>query len=155
MGQMFGEGRSPARRETRAQSSAQGLHHPGDQRTNTSVEKFKSPRRSSESEVRRNYRIFKRVLSGLFAGKGLVPQAAPPAQPGGATFQDSSNELSVAVGKTVLVDCVAADNQSCNRTWRCGPGFRDQPQRDHVNGKNPGENSLIIWTTGAAGNSSM
>ena len=54
------------------------------------------------------HRMFQRMCVSSFApGQGLRAQAAPPpSQAGGASFQDSSNELSVAVGKTVLVDCV-------------------------------------------------
>jgi pilus assembly protein CpaC len=81
----------------------------------------------------------------LFAGKGLCAQAAPPAQPGGATFQDSSNELSVAVGKTVLVDCVRPTTRVAIGLGDVAQASAISPNEIMVNGKNPGETSLIIW----------
>jgi len=78
--------------------------------------------------------------SPLLAQTPSIP--APPAAP---TVQDSTNELYVAVGKTVLVDLAkpiarvavglgdVAEVQAVTRT------------EVMVNGKAPGETSLIIW----------
>lgn len=82
----------------------------------------------------------------ICAGPGLRAQSSPASSPAtGASFQDSSNELSVAVGKTVLVDCVRP-------TTRVAVGLGDvaeatpiSPTEIMVNGKAPGETSLIIW----------
>jgi pilus assembly protein CpaC len=78
----------------------------------------------------------------------LQAQIAPlPVQPASISSQDSANELSVGVGKTVLVDC----------TWpiaRVAVGQGDlaeihatSPTEIMVQGKAVGETSLIIWDT--------
>ena len=79
----------------------------------------------------------------------LRAQAPPPPVPAGpvTSIQDSENDLSVAVGKTVLVDC----------TWpiaRVAVGLGDiaeihatSPTEIMVEGKALGETSLIIWDT--------
>ena len=83
----------------------------------------------------------------ICAGAGLQAQTSPsPSEPAAAT-QDSANDLSVAVGKTVLVDT----------TWpikRVAIGMSDiaevhgtGPTEIIVNGKAPGETSLIVWDT--------
>ena len=81
----------------------------------------------------------------LIAGEGLCAQAAPPPQPGGATFQDSSNELSVAVGKTVLVDCVRPTTRVAIGLGEVAEATAISPNEIMVNGKAAGETSLIIW----------
>jgi pilus assembly protein CpaC len=76
----------------------------------------------------------------------LQAQAPPTAsQPAGNSYQDSANELSVSVGKTVLVDTVRP-------TTRVAVGLGDiaeasviAPTEIMVNGKAAGETSLIIW----------
>ena len=84
----------------------------------------------------------------LCAWSGLQAQIAPPlVQSASNSSQDSANELSVAVGKTVLVDC----------TWpimRVAVGQGDlaevhatSPTEIMVEGKAIGETSLIIWDT--------
>jgi pilus assembly protein CpaC len=84
----------------------------------------------------------------LCARPGLQAQIAPlPVQPASISSQDSANELSVGVGKTVLVDC----------TWpiaRVAVGQGDlaeihatSPTEIMVQGKAVGETSLIIWDT--------
>lgn len=82
----------------------------------------------------------------LSAGQGLRAQAAPPApQPGGASFQDSSNELTVAVGKTVLVDCVRPVRRVSIGLGEVAEASAVSPTEIMVNGKAAGETSLIIW----------
>lgn len=87
------------------------------------------------------------ALSLSFCASQISRAQAPPAAPPstGSSFQDSANELSVAVGKTVLVDCVRP-------TTRVAVGLGDiaeasviSPTEIMVNGKLPGETSLIIW----------
>jgi len=86
------------------------------------------------------------VLCGTASLRAQAP--APPAPAGPSTsIQDSENDLSVAVGKTVLVDC----------TWpiaRVAVGLGDiaevhatSPTEIMVEGKSLGETSLIIWDT--------
>jgi len=92
--------------------------------------------------------IFSALSLILCAPSGLQAQTTPPpSQPPAASSQDSANELSVAVGKTVLVDTAlpiarvaiglgdVAEATAINRT------------EIMVNGKTPGETSLIIWDT--------
>jgi pilus assembly protein CpaC len=84
----------------------------------------------------------------ICAGAGLQAQTSPsPSEPAAASTQDSANDLSIAVGKTVLV----------NTTWpirRASIGMPDiaevhatGPTEIIVNGKTPGETSLIVWDT--------
>ena len=84
---------------------------------------------------------------GLFlcSGQALRAQAAPPTQPAGAWFQDSSNELSVAVGKTVLVDCVRPTTRVAIGLGEVAEATPITPNEIMVNGKAAGETSLIIW----------
>ena len=90
---------------------------------------------------------FSAVALMICAGAGLRAQTSPsPSEPAAST-QDSANDLSVAVGKTVLVDT----------TWpikRAAIGMSDiaevhgtGPTEIIVNGKAPGETSLIVWDT--------
>ncbi len=71
----------------------------------------------------------------------------PPVQPAGASSQDSANELSVAVGKTVLVDVAYP-------IMRVSIGQGDIAEvrptgatEVMVQGKAAGETNLIIWDT--------
>jgi pilus assembly protein CpaC len=82
----------------------------------------------------------------LCAWSSPFAQAAQgAARPGGADFQDSSNELYVTVGKTVLVD-------TAHTIARVAVGLGDfaeatavSPTEVMVDGKVAGETSLIIW----------
>ena len=92
---------------------------------------------------------FSAVCLILCAGKGLRAQAQaaapPPSQPAGASFQDSANELSVAVGKTVLVDCVRPVSRVAIGLGDIAEASAITRNEIMVNGKAPGETSLIIW----------
>lgn len=84
------------------------------------------------------------VCAGPAMQGQTAPAAAPPA---GASFQDSSNDLSVAVGKTVLVD-------TAKPMARVAIGLGDVAEADAISpteimvmGKAAGETSLIIWDT--------
>jgi pilus assembly protein CpaC len=87
----------------------------------------------------------------LCAWPGLQAQAPAPspqppvAQPALPSSQDSANDLSVAVGKTVLVDVA----QPIARVSIGLGGFAEASAINQneimVNGKAPGETSLIIW----------
>ncbi len=78
----------------------------------------------------------------LCAGQNLRAQSA---QAGGTPFQDSSNELSVAVGKTVLVDCVRPTTRVAIGLGGVAEATAISPTEIMVNGKLAGETSLIIW----------
>jgi len=82
----------------------------------------------------------------LCVGRGARAQAGPSSsQPGGTSFQDSSNELSVAVGKTVLVDCVRPTTRVAIGLGDVAEATAISPTEIMVNGKAAGETSLIIW----------
>jgi len=72
---------------------------------------------------------------------------APPAgaQPAAATSQDSTNDLSLAVGKSVVLDLA----RPVTRIVVGAGGFAEaqavSPTQILLNGKLPGETSLIIW----------
>src|SRR5262249_15449043 len=90
------------------------------------------------------------LSSALLAVCGLHAQTGTPyspPRPSGAPNQDSANELSVAVGKSVLVD-------TARPVARVAIGLGDVAEADAispteimVDGKTPGETSLIIWDT--------
>jgi pilus assembly protein CpaC len=82
----------------------------------------------------------------LCAELGLQAQTPPTvAQPGAAPVQDSTNEVAVAVGKTLLIDCA----QPIARVAVGAPEIADvltlSPTEVLINGKGPGETSLILW----------
>jgi len=71
-------------------------------------------------------------------------------QAGGTATEDSVNDLTVAVGKSVLLDCA-------HTVQRVAVGMGDiaavtaiSPTEIMINGKMPGETSLIIWEVGGA-----
>ena len=86
------------------------------------------------------------VNLALGSGQLLRAQAPTPApQPQGSTYQDSANELSVSVGKTVLVDCVRPTTRVAVGIGEIAEASVITPTEIMVNGKAPGETSLIIW----------
>jgi pilus assembly protein CpaC len=83
----------------------------------------------------------------LFAAANLEAQnTAQPAA--GASHQDSANELSVAVGKSVLVDTARPISRVAIGLGDVAEADAISPTEIMVNGKAPGETSLIIWDTG-------
>jgi pilus assembly protein CpaC len=87
------------------------------------------------------------ALSLVFcAGWSLQAQTAPPpVQPAGASSQDSSNELSVAVGKTVLVDCALPIVRVSIGQGDIAEVHATSPTEVMVQGRAVGETTLIIW----------
>jgi pilus assembly protein CpaC len=87
----------------------------------------------------------------VFAELGLQAQTAPPAQPiappAAPSLQDSANELSVAVGKTVLVDTALPIKRVALGLGEIAEVDATSPTEIMVSGKAPGETSLIIWDT--------
>jgi len=88
----------------------------------------------------------------LFAGQAerahsAPAQAATAAQPPAAesTYEDSTNELSVAVGKSVLVDCAQPIQRVAIGLGDIAEASAISPTEIMVDGKAPGETSLIIW----------
>jgi len=84
----------------------------------------------------------------LYAGAGLQAQTSPsPSQPAGPSIQDSTNDLSVAVGKTVLVDCQWPVARVAIGLGEIAEVHATSPTEIMVQGKTIGETSLIIWDT--------
>ncbi|MFY9856025.1 MAG: pilus assembly protein N-terminal domain-containing protein [Terracidiphilus sp.] len=84
----------------------------------------------------------------LYVGLGVQAQTAPsPSQPAGPTIQDSTNDLSVAVGKTVLVDCQWPVARVAIGLGEIAEVHATSPSEIMVEGKAVGETSLIIWDT--------
>ncbi len=88
----------------------------------------------------------------LFAGQAVwsqstPAQAAPAAQPPAAeaTYQDSTNELAVTVGKSVLVDCAQPIQRVAVGIGDIAEATAISPTEIMVDGKTAGETSLIIW----------
>jgi pilus assembly protein CpaC len=73
--------------------------------------------------------------------------AAPPATPG-APSQDTSNELFVVVGKSVLVDVAQAISRIAVGSGDIAEATAVSPSEVLVNGKTPGETTLIVWEQG-------
>jgi pilus assembly protein CpaC len=83
----------------------------------------------------------------ICAGAGLRAQTPPsPSEPAAAT-QDSANDLSVAVGKTVLVDTTWPIKRVSIGVSEIAEVHGTAPTEIMVNGKTPGETSLIVWDT--------
>lgn len=82
----------------------------------------------------------------LCAGRIALAQAAPSTPTSaGATFEDSTNELSVAVGKAVLVDCAQPIQRVAIGLGDIAEATAVSPTEVMIDGKSPGETSLIIW----------
>lgn len=81
----------------------------------------------------------------LCAGQKMQAQAPAPSPSAGASFQDSTNDLSVSVGKTVLVDTAQPIARVALGTAEVAQASAVSPTEIMVNGKTAGETSLIIW----------
>ena len=87
----------------------------------------------------------------LFAGQAekafsAPVQAATASQPAAeSTYQDSTNELSVTVGKSVLVDCAQPIQRVAIGLGDIAEASAISPTEIMVDGKTQGETSLIIW----------
>jgi pilus assembly protein CpaC len=81
----------------------------------------------------------------LGAGQNLLAQAAPASPAAGTAFQDSTNDLSLTVGKTVLVDTAQPIARVALGTSEVAQATAVSPTEIMVNGKAAGETSLIIW----------
>jgi pilus assembly protein CpaC len=80
------------------------------------------------------------------AGQSARAQGAPSLA-AGPISQDSTNDLSVTVGKTVLVDCAQRIARVALGSSEVAQASAVSPTEIMVNGKAPGETSLIIWDT--------
>ena len=91
------------------------------------------------------------AILSLFAGAVCAaqqgaPQAATPSAPAeGVRFQDSTNELSVTVGKEVLVDTAQPVHRVAVGLDEIVQAMLVSPTEVMLSGKAAGETSLIIW----------
>jgi len=84
----------------------------------------------------------------LCAGAGLLAQTSPaPSDSAAIASQDTANDLSVAVGKTVLVDTTWPIKRVALGTDEIAEVHGTGPTEIIVRGKTPGETSLIVWDT--------
>ena len=80
----------------------------------------------------------------------LHAQAAPTPAPqsSGVSSQDSTNDLTVTVGKSVLVDCAHPIQRVALGLGDFAHASAVTPTEILLDGKAPGETSLIIWEVG-------
>ena len=84
----------------------------------------------------------------LCAESGLKAQTpTTDSLPGGVPVADSTNELAVAVGKTVLIDTARPIQRVSIGLGDIAEATAVNPTEIMINGKVPGETSLIIWDT--------
>ncbi|MGH9615287.1 MAG: type II and III secretion system protein family protein [Acidobacteriaceae bacterium] len=74
----------------------------------------------------------------------------PPQKQAEASGQDTTNDLLVEVGKTVLVDTVEPITRVTVGLGDIAEAQATSPTEVLVNGKAPGETSLIVWEQGGA-----
>ena len=77
--------------------------------------------------------------------QGPRPLYQPPTPSPGVANQDSSNELFVAVDKSVLVDVARPVQRIAVGLGEFAEATAISPSEILVNGKAPGETSLIVW----------
>jgi pilus assembly protein CpaC len=88
------------------------------------------------------------LILALSASIGLAAQSAPSAPPPvGAPNQDSANELSVSIGKSVLIDCAKPVSRVAIGLPEVAEASAISPTEIMVIGKTAGETSLILWDT--------
>ena len=75
-----------------------------------------------------------------------TPTSLPQPAPG--STQDSANDLLVAVGKSVLVDCARPIQRVAVGTGDLAEATAVSPTEILINGKAPGETSMIVWQAG-------
>jgi pilus assembly protein CpaC len=75
--------------------------------------------------------------------------SAPPqaSEPAGVSTQDTANDLFVAVGKTVLVNTAWPIKRIANNLGEIADVHPTSPTEIMVQGKAPGETSVIVWDT--------
>jgi len=78
----------------------------------------------------------------------LQAPSAPPAPAAEVSNQDSANDLSVAVGKSVLVNFARPVRRVAVGLSDIAEATATSPTEIMVNGKTPGQTSLIVWQRG-------
>ncbi len=87
------------------------------------------------------------ALTLVFCAVASVSAQAPPqgTQPAAATSQDSTNDLSLAVGKSVVLDLARPVTRIVVGLGDYAMAQAVSPTQILLSGKAPGETSLIIW----------
>jgi pilus assembly protein CpaC len=95
------------------------------------------------------------LISGCLAGAvctalSAIPlaYAAPQAASGSTTRQDATNDLSLVVGKSVLLDTAEPVQRVAVGLGEFAEAQVITPTEIMVNGKAPGETTLILWENG-------
>ena len=93
---------------------------------------------------------FSAFTFAICAGSLLQAQtsSAPAPQAAGVATQDSTNDLTVAVGKSVLVDCAHPIQRIAIGLGDFATASAVTPTEILLDGKAAGETSLIIWEVG-------
>ena len=89
---------------------------------------------------------FSLLTAGQSALQAQTP--APPSAPAGVAAEDSANDLVVAVGKSVLVDCTQPIERIAVGSGDLAEATAVSPTEIMLNGKAVGETSLIVWQRG-------
>lgn len=86
----------------------------------------------------------------IWVEPSLTAQAPAPASqpPAGVAAEDTTNDLVVAVGKSVLVDCTHPIERIAVGSGDLAEATAVSPTEIMLNGKAPGETSLIVWQVG-------
>jgi pilus assembly protein CpaC len=88
------------------------------------------------------------VLCGEPSLQAQTQRTASPTSPPGVAAQDATNELFVAVDKSVLVDVAQPIQRIAVGLGEFAEATAVSPNEILVNGKAPGETSLIVWEAG-------
>ena len=90
------------------------------------------------------------MFSGLLASTTTLwsQTATTPVSPTGTSSEDSANDLLVIVGKSVLVDCTQPIQRIAIGSSDIAEATAVSPTEIMLNGKAPGETSLIVWQRG-------
>jgi pilus assembly protein CpaC len=90
------------------------------------------------------------VLSCCTGLRGQAQNPPPPAQSAAPSGPDSANDLVVSVGKSVLVDCARPIERVAVGSGDLAEATAVSPTEIMLNGKVPGETTLIVWQVGGA-----
>jgi pilus assembly protein CpaC len=90
--------------------------------------------------------VYTLTTCAISSALGQTP--ASPAQPSEVATQDSANDLVVAVGKSVLVDCAHPVERIAVGSGDLAEATAISPTEIMINGKAAGETSLIVWQAG-------
>lgn len=100
--------------------------------------------------VRNRVLVLPLSLLSIATLSGPVLRAQVPTTPADTSRQDSTRELSVAVGKSALIDFTSPVTRAAIGLGDVAEVSAVSPTEILVNGKAPGTTSLIVWEQGGA-----